>query len=266
MTGGNQLYHLQSPYIFAHRGASAFAPENTIAAFELAIKQGADAIELDAKLCADGHVVVIHDQTVDRTTTGTGKVLEMTLAELQKLDAGSHFDIAFRGEIIPTLSQVFEAVGNRIYINIELSNYASKTDLLPEEAAKIVRHHDLNQWVMFSSFNPLALIRVKRILPDVPIGLLALSGTSGSWARSPLGYLTKYQALHPHFSDVDQGLVERIHRRGARVHPFTVNQAGDMLALKQLNIDGIITDDPMLARSSFDQTSNPVHLDEKNRS
>ncbi len=115
------LAQLPHPMIFAHRGASAHAPENTIAAFLLALTQGADGIELDAKLTADGHVVVIHDQTIDRTTKETGRVGNMSLAELIELDAGSHFDVAYEGEPIPTLEQVFEALGKKTFINIELT-------------------------------------------------------------------------------------------------------------------------------------------------
>ena len=89
--------HLPQTAIFAHRGASAHAPENTLASFELAIRQGADAIELDAKLTADGQVVVLHDRTVDRTTNGSGEVNHLNLAQLRMLDAGSHFDIAYKG-------------------------------------------------------------------------------------------------------------------------------------------------------------------------
>jgi glycerophosphoryl diester phosphodiesterase len=107
--------NLPRPTIFAHRGASAYAPENTLAAFELAIHQKADAIELDVKLSSDDQVVVIHDQTVDRTTNGTGRVNDLPLAALLELDAGSHFDIAYKGESIPTLSQVFETVGRKDY-------------------------------------------------------------------------------------------------------------------------------------------------------
>src|SRR5512139_2686581 len=95
--------HLPRPTIFAHRGASAYAPENTLAAFQMAIQQGADALELDVKLTADGQVVVIHDQTTDRTTGVKGRVSDLTLHELRNLDAGSFFDIAFQGEMIPTL-------------------------------------------------------------------------------------------------------------------------------------------------------------------
>ena len=103
-----------SPLIFAHRGASAHAPENTLAAFELAFQQNADVIELDSKLSADGHVVVIHDQSVDRTTNGFGRVSELTLAGLRELDAGSHFSATFHGEQIPTLVEVLEIFAGRI--------------------------------------------------------------------------------------------------------------------------------------------------------
>ena len=102
---------LPRPTIFAHRGASIYAPENTIAAFELAVEQQADGIELDAKLCADGQIVVFHDQTVDRTSDGSGKVLDLSLAALKELDAGSWFGENFAGQAIPTLEEVFEAVG-----------------------------------------------------------------------------------------------------------------------------------------------------------
>jgi glycerophosphoryl diester phosphodiesterase len=240
--------HLPKPTIFAHRGASAYAPENTLAAFELAVLQGADAIELDAKLTADGEVVVIHDQTVNRTTGAKGRVAELTLAELRQLDAGSHFDIAFHGEPIPTLDEVFEAVGRKLYINVELTNYASVTDLLAEKAADLVRKHHLENRVLFSSFNPLALWRAKRRLPRVPGGLLTEQGRKGALARSPLGYLLGYAALHPHLSDLTPGLVERMHQRGCRVHVWTVNRSDDMQRLFSWGVDGIFTDDPVLAR------------------
>src|SRR4030066_1443200 len=116
---------LKRPTIFAHRGSSAFAPENTVAAFKLAVQQHADAVELDAKLTSDGQVIVIHDQTVDRTTNGTGRVNRLTLVELQNLDAGSHFDATFKGEKVPSLAEVFYTIWNQIFINVEFKNYAS---------------------------------------------------------------------------------------------------------------------------------------------
>src|SRR5690242_14424230 len=109
------LESLPQPVLFAHRGASAHAPENTLAAFELALTQQADGIELDVKLTSDGHVIVHHDATVNRTTNGQGRIKDMTLVGLKKLDAGSSFSEQFRGEKIPTLEEVFEAVGGRTF-------------------------------------------------------------------------------------------------------------------------------------------------------
>lgn len=243
------LNSLTKPTIFAHRGASAHAPENTLAAFELAVSQGADAIELDAKLCADGEIVVFHDQTVDRTTNRSGKVLELPLAALKELDAGTWFDAQFQGEAIPTLEEVFQAVGRRIFINIELTNYASPRDQLPDKVAEVIKQHSLEDWVMFSSFNPRALRRVRQRLPNIPRGLLALPGIPGFWARTPFtDWLVPYQALHPEIRDTHPGLIARQHAKNRRVHTWTVNDPADMERLFRWGVDGIFTDDPPLAQ------------------
>lgn len=242
------LAELPNPIIFAHRGASAHAPENTLAAFELAVRQGADAIELDAKLTADGQVVVIHDRTVDRTTEGTGKVARLPLAALRELDAGSHFDVAFRRERIPTLAEVFEAVGRETYINIELTNYAQLIDRLPEKAAGLVKRHGMGGRVLFSSFNPLALLKIGRLVPEAPLGLLALPGKAGALFRSQAGRLIPHQALHPEKGNVTPALVEWVHQSQRRVHVYTVNEPESMRRLISWKVDGIITDDPVLAR------------------
>lgn len=239
---------LPRPTIFGHRGASAHAPENTLAAFELAITQGADAIELDAKLCASGQVVVIHDQTVERTTDGQGKVAALSLAELKELDAGSYFDVAYRREPIPTLDEVFAAVGKRTFVNVELTNYASPGDNLPAAVAALVKKHQSQSRVLFSSFNPTALHRIHALLPETPKGLLVLPGAKGFLVRTLLRRLVPHQALHPEVSDVTAGLVSAMHRNGRRVHVYTVNRAADMRALFHLGVDGIFTDDPLLAR------------------
>ena len=244
MTGISQL---SRPAVFAHRGASAHAPENTLAAFLLAIEQGADGIELDTKLTRDGYPVVIHDQTLMRTTGTAGRVGELRLGELRRLDAGSHYDIAYRGELIPTLDEVFATVGHRTLLNVELTNYASPTDSLPEKVAGLVERHGLAARVIFSSFNPLALVRVRRCLPQVPVGLLALPGWPGAWARSWIGRLLHYDALHPALVDVSPAMVEKVHRHGERINVYTVNQAQEMRRLAQWGVDGLITDDPLLA-------------------
>jgi len=235
------------PMIFAHRGACKYAPENTLASFDLAVKQGADAIELDVKLSLDEQVVVIHDQTVERTTDGKGKVNQLTLRELKELDAGSFFDEKFRGEKIPTLDEVFETVGKRIFINVELTNYASRRDQLVAQVAEIVRRHGLQKSILFSSFAPINLRRMKELLPEVPVGLLALDGLLGALNRSSLFLSLSPAIIHPYLKDVDAELMAREQLRGRRVHVWTVNAEVDMRRLQDLGVDGVFTDDPITA-------------------
>ena len=243
------LDSLPKPTIFAHRGASAHAPENTISAFKLAVYQNADAIELDAKLSADGHVVVIHDQTVDRTTSSTGQVGDLSLSELRSLGAGSHFDTTYKNEPIPTLEEVFDFFGGQIFINVELTNYASILDDLPEKVAQLLKKHKLEENILISSFNPVALRRLHHLLPDIPIGLLSLPGRRGFWARSRLGrILVPYQAIHPELGDASSSMVKGLHQLGQRVHVYTVNQAKDLCRMFELDVDGIFTDDVPLSR------------------
>ncbi|MGE5463990.1 MAG: glycerophosphodiester phosphodiesterase [Syntrophothermus sp.] len=241
------LESLSQPIIFAHRGASSYAPENTLASFELALALQADAIELDVKLSADGQVIVIHDSTVDRTTNGKGKVRDLTLAELKSLDAGSSFSPKFAGEKIPTLEEVFEAMGKRTFINIELKNYTTRSDDLVELVCMLVKRYQLQKYVMFSSFFPSALSKARSYLPEVPRGLLALNGLLGVWARSFGFSFGKYDALHPNLKDFTQQEVTRVHRLKRRVHVYTVNKAEDMRRLFKWGVDGIFTDDPKLA-------------------
>lgn len=233
--------------IFAHRGASAHAPENTLAAFELAIAQNADAIELDVKLSADGHVVVIHDPTVERTTGSKGRVKDLLLTELRSLDAGRFFSEKYSGEKIPTLEEVFESVGKRIFINVELTNYNTPRDQLAETVCMLVKKFGLQKQVMFSSFLASNLSKARAYLPGVPRGLLALNGLLGGWARSFGFAFGKYQALHPFLKDVTPQQVQRVHRLQRRIHVWTVNAAEDMRRLFHWGVDAIFTDDPQLA-------------------
>jgi glycerophosphoryl diester phosphodiesterase len=241
------LTSLPQPVIFAHRGASAHAPENTLAAFELALDQNADAIELDVKLSADGHAVVIHDPTLDRTTGTHGRVKDLSLAELQSLDAGSFFSKKYSGEKIPTLAEVFEAVGKRTVINVELTNYTTPRDPLVETVCMLVRKFGLQKRVMFSSFFASNLSKAEAYLPEVPRGLLAFNGWLGAWARSFGFNFGRYQALHPFLKDVTSQQVQRVHRLNRRIHVWTVNTAEDMRRLFHWGVDAIFTDDPQLA-------------------
>jgi glycerophosphoryl diester phosphodiesterase len=241
------LESLPRPVIFAHRGASAHAPENTLAAFELALAENADAIELDVKLSADGHVVVIHDGTIDRTTGVHGRVKDLSLADLRALDSGSFFSEKFKNEKIPTLEEVFEAVAKRTFINVELTNYSTPRDHLVESVCALVKKFGLQNRVMFSSFFALNLSKARGFLPEVPRGLLAFNGLLGAWARSFGFVFGKYQALHPYLKDTTPQQVQRVHRLNRRVNVWTVNAADDMRRLFTWGVDGIFTDDPALA-------------------
>ena len=241
------LETLPRPTIFAHRGASAHAPENTLAAFELALAQGADGIELDAKLSADGHVVIIHDATVDRTTDRQGRVKDISLAELRSLDAGGFFAEQYRGEKVPTLEEVFEALGKRMFVNVELTNYNTPGDHLVESVCMLVKKCGLQKQVLFSSFFASNLSKARGLLPEVPRGLLAFNGLLGVWARSFGFAFGRYQALHPNLKDVTPQQVQRVHRLKRRVHVWTVNTAEDMRRLFNWDVDAIFTDDPQLA-------------------
>ncbi|PKN93369.1 MAG: hypothetical protein CVU44_10815 [Chloroflexi bacterium HGW-Chloroflexi-6] len=244
--------NLPRPTVFAHRGASAHAPENTLAAFKLAAEQGADGIEFDVKLSADGQVVVHHDPTLDRTTTGKGKIGDYSLAELKKLDAGAWFGEAYRGEPIPTLAEIFETVGNKLFMNIELTNYATPFDKLVDKVAELVKRHHMEERILYSSFFPHNLMRAGTLTPGLPRGQLALPGPAGWWQRR-WGNLLTIQAEHPFIGDVSAQSIARAHARGRRVYVWTVNDPSEMLRLQTLGVDGIIGDDPKLALSVYNR-------------
>jgi glycerophosphoryl diester phosphodiesterase len=241
------LEQLPQPVIFAHRGASAWAPENTLVAFRLAVEHGAPAIELDVKLTADRQVVVLHDQTVDRTTNGHGDLRKFKLADLQRLDASSSFAAQYQGEKIPTLVEVFEAVGSQVFINIELTNYASTGDGLSDLVAGLVSDHAMQERVIFSSFFPFNLLRIKRLLPQAPAGLLTEEGPAGRLGRGLFGRWITPAIIHPYVKDVDEHFMRRQKQFHRRVHVWTVNEPKEMLRLVSLGVDGIFTNDPRLA-------------------
>ncbi len=248
---------LPSPVVVAHRGDKTYAPENTLSAFKQAAGKGADAVEFDVKLTADGQVIVLHDQTVDRTTNGTGNAARLPLAALRDLDAGVLFPGQFPGERIPTLDEVFEMVGKRIYMNVELTNYSTPNDALVPKVAELVRKHGLQDRVLFSSFFARNLQKARLLLPEVPRGLLAWSGWMG-WPARTFGWRGDYYALHPYLTNVDAGLVDRIHAAGKRVNAWTVTAEVDIERMIGLGVDGIITDDPALALRLRERTLSSV--------
>jgi glycerophosphoryl diester phosphodiesterase len=235
------------PLVIGHRGASAHAPENTLASFELAIRDKADAIEFDVKLSADKKVIIIHDATVDRTTNGIGKVARLDLVALKELDAGGKFSEGFKGEKIPTLHEVFERFGKQILMNVELTNYSTSFDDLVIRVVELVKTYKVEDRVIFSSFLARSLRLARRLLPEVPCGLLVYSGWLGLFPRW-FGWKKRFQALHPYLTDVNQALVQSVHGSGKRIHVWTVNGKEEIKSMLALNVDGIFTDDPGMLR------------------
>ena len=243
----HRIEKLQSPIIFGHRGASKYAPENTVAAFELALEQGAEAFELDTMLNADGIPVVIHDRTVDRTTDGSGKVDQISTKKLHNMDAGSTFSTEYSNERIPLLEEVFRTFKDRALINVELKNYHNLSDALPEKVAEIADRIDILDQLLFSSFFPSNLKRIKRLVPGVPVALLCSRGVIGYFPRSKVLLSVSPDYIHPHFKDISKSFIKKQHHLNRKVNVWTVNHQTDMIRLINQGVDGIITDDPKLA-------------------
>jgi glycerophosphoryl diester phosphodiesterase len=233
----------------AHRGASAVAPANTLAAFERAIDLGAHAIELDVHLSNDRIPVVIHDASVDSTTDGSGRVGEMNLAQIKELDAGSYFDAAFAGEHIPTLDEVLQAVGHRILLNIELKSLSLQDDGLESTVIPLVRRHGLSHRVLFSSFNPFSLRRAKKLAADIAVWLLYSPNLPLPLRRAWLAPLFQHEARHPEHTMVDARYMVWAQKRGLRVNVWTVDDADEMRRLVDLGVHGIITNVPDVCRT-----------------
>jgi glycerophosphoryl diester phosphodiesterase len=238
-----------APLVIAHRGASAYAPENTLAAFRLATSLQADAIELDAKLLNDGTIIVLHDNTLDRTTDGSGSVYDYSYEEVRKLDAGSHFSSEFSDEWIPTLEEVFQAVGEKLLINVEMTNYVKPLDRLPHRTISMVHEYGLVDRILLSSFNPWALIVAKRIDPSIPRALLVGAGEP-KIIRNVLKMIVDHAFFHPRESLVTATEVRKLKGK-KRINVWTVNDQARMMELFSMGVDGLITDFPDMAREAL---------------
>jgi len=239
---------IRPPVIFGHRGASKYAPENTIAAFELALQQGAQAFELDTMLSADGIPVVIHDQTVDRTTNGSGRVDQLSTKRLCTLDAGSTFSSKFTNERIPLLEDVFTIFKNRALINVELKSCHNSFNVLPKVVVEIAKKIDVFDQLLFSSFVPSYLNRIRRLVSGAHVALICSTSVFGNLSRLKVFSWISPDYIHPYFKDTSKLFIEKQHHMNRKVNAWTVNQSTDMIELIRHGVDGIITNDPKLAQ------------------
>lgn len=228
--------------VFAHRGFSSITPENTSVAFQQALQAGADGIELDVHMTADGELVVIHDETVDRTSNGTGWVKNLTLSQLKELDLGSWFSPQFAGETIPTLAETLEqVVDSSLVINIELKNNIVQYAGLEERLVKEVERFGMADRVILSSFNHYSLRHLHLYRPHIQLGALYQLGIFEPWVYAKhLGV----QAIHPFYPAAPEMIIHECHKHGIQVRPYTVDDPKVMKVLLAAGVDAIITNVP----------------------
>lgn len=233
---------MQKPFLFAHRGIAARAPENTMAAFRLAVEAGADGIETDVHLSRDGRLALIHDENTLRTTGTGGKIAELNWAELRELDAGAWYDDSFAGERIPELAELLELVKpTTLKINLELKNSYVRYAGLEQAVLAELRRTDMLGRVVFSSFNHASLALIRQLEPEAETALLydAVLHRTAAYALS-----CGAGGIHPYRGNIDEALVEECHRAGIQVRPWTVNKPEDAQRLAALGVDAVISDCP----------------------
>lgn len=245
--------------VIAHRGANLVAPQNTLAAFRKAMEIGCDGFETDIHLTKDGIPVVCHNFTIDETSTGKGAIKDMTLEELRAFDFGSYKGSQFAGELIPTLDEFLslsEEMGDRMKVlDIELKSevFGQAGSELAKKTIEAVKDHGLFDKLLISSFDPAILVVCKKIDPKCKTGILYAPDKliSMKIAPRPVAFCKEIgaDALHPYYMYVNRLYVERAHRAGVQVNPWTVNKDHIMKRLIKLGVDGLITDDAGLANS-----------------
>lgn len=228
--------------VYAHRGASGYAPENTLEAFDLAARQGAQGVELDVHLSRDGVVIVGHDETIDRCSNGSGRMCDMTVAELKKLRFNKAFP-AYEHATLPTLREVFELLKpTGLAVNVELKNSVIEYQGMEQKCIDLAAEMGMTDRVLYSSFNHHSLLRVKRIDETIRCGLLYNATMVRPWAYAvALGM----DALHPHWHELlVPHACKRAHKAGIMVNPWTVNTEADLRAVFAAGCDIAITNYP----------------------
>jgi len=235
----NDWFHHERPLIIGHRGASSYAPENSLQAVALAAEQGADGVEFDVQLSADGHPVLMHDSTVDRTSNGRGRVSDLTLAQLKQLDLGD-------GQTVPTLDELFTTFGSQLLYNVEIKEWSLRGRGLETAVAQCIARHDLAAKVVISSFNPLVLRRLRPHLPTpAGLGMLRYRGLL------QYSYLFAHSdADHPHYSMVHEAYMRWAKGRSQRVNVWTVDDPAEAQRLTRLGVQAIITNKPDIIRKA----------------
>ncbi|MEH7095139.1 glycerophosphodiester phosphodiesterase [Neobacillus vireti] len=237
--------------IFAHRGYSTLFAENTMGAFIEAEKVGADGLELDVQLTKDGEIVVIHDEKVDRTTTGKGFVKDFLFSEIRKLNANKE---GLKKEQIPSLIEVLEWLqSNQLICNIELKNGLIPYEGMEEKVIRLVRRYGLSERIIISSFNHYSIVYSYRIAPEIETAPLFIEGIYMPWIYSQS---IRAKGIHPKHSAMSDAVLVETMENGIAVRPYTVNKDEDMQRLFKINCTAIITDDPVKALRIRKQIQN----------
>ncbi len=230
------------PLLFGHRGARGLAPENTITSFSIAISYGVDGVELDVHLSKDGHVIVMHDDKVDRTTDGKGYIKDLTLNEIKSLDAGSKFSQRFKGEKVPTLEEVFESFKDKILYKVEIKHSSEIYPGIEKKVVDIIKRYNLQKKVQIISFDFDSLKIVKELDPTISVGII-IEGR-------PLWYIDIAKKLGAEWIHAFYGLVysskdiEGAHAHGIKVGVWTLNDEQSINAFCKMGVDDITSDYP----------------------
>ena len=235
-------------WIIGHRGHPAKYPENTLAAFQGAVAAGVRMIELDVMLSRDRRLVVIHDENLERTTNGKGAVADHTLAELKRLDAGSWFDASFAGQQLPELGEVLDLVNGRAYTNIEIKSSAYEPhhppDAVEKQVVELLRQKQMLNTALVSSFNVNILEQVAAMKATPAIAFISEKPAG----KNTVEMCTQLNVFswHPDYKIVTPEQVEMMHSRGIKVFPWTVNELEVFNAMRDMKVEGVITNDPMM--------------------
>lgn len=229
----------QKTLVIAHRGASGSAPENTIPSFRKALEMGVDFIELDIHLSKDGELIVMHDETVSRTTNGKGKIKNLTLSQIKGLDAGSWFSGEYKGLVVPTLDEVFQLVSGKTKLLIEVKGTSVKSKGIEKILIDKIYRYNAKKWCVVQSFDEKILEKIREVDPSVSLHRL-ISGPIVFQSKKTDDFL----ALNPHYRFATKRKIEKLHSKNLKIFVWTVNDVEKMKKLIAMGVDGIITNFP----------------------